>query len=62
MQAAHVLPRLYWARFAATGDQNGGDAPVWPRYDASSDRFLAIDLVTTVGERLRAAEFSARGP
>lgn len=46
----------YWARFAATGDPNGGRAPVWPRYDASSDRFLAINFITAAGERLRAAE------
>ena len=32
----------YWARFAATGDPNGGGAPEWPRYDAASDQHLEL--------------------
>lgn len=32
----------YWTRFAATGDPNGGDAPEWPRYEASTDRHLEL--------------------
>jgi para-nitrobenzyl esterase len=30
----------YWAQFAASGNPNGGDAPVWPRYLPSTDLLL----------------------
>jgi para-nitrobenzyl esterase len=39
--------RGYWTRFAATGDPNGGNAPVWPKYDKASD--LHLRLGDTVG-------------
>lgn len=43
----------YWSRFAATGDPNGGDAhPVWPRYEAASDRHLELGDSIRVGEGL----------
>jgi para-nitrobenzyl esterase len=32
----------YWVRFAATGDPNGDNAPVWPRFRVSTDE--AIEL------------------
>jgi para-nitrobenzyl esterase len=34
--------RGYWTRFAATGDPNGGGAPVWPKYDEASDSHLRL--------------------
>ena len=46
----------YWARFAATGDPNGGGAPAWPRYTAGADPHLAIDLPPRAGSQLRRAE------
>lgn len=30
----------YWTRFAASGDPNGGLAPVWPEFGAEPDRLL----------------------
>jgi para-nitrobenzyl esterase len=32
----------YWVRFAATGDPNGGDAPVWPVYEARTREHLVF--------------------
>ena len=32
-----------WANFARTGDPNGEDVPVWPRYEADSRRKLIFD-------------------
>lgn len=34
----------YWTRFARTGDPNGEDAPVWPRYDPITDSYLKLDV------------------
>jgi para-nitrobenzyl esterase len=31
-----------WTRFAATGDPNGGGAPVWPTYDVATDPYLEL--------------------
>lgn len=36
----------YWARFAATGNPNGGGAPTWPRYAAGPLRTLEIGVPT----------------
>jgi len=46
----------YWGRFAATGDPNGGRAPVWPRYDVATDPYIALDTVTVAGAKLHTAE------
>ena len=32
----------YWVRFAATGDPNGGDRPMWPRYGRERREFLEL--------------------
>lgn len=42
----------YWTRFAATGDPNGEDAPLWPMYDVVSDRHLELGDSITEGARL----------
>jgi para-nitrobenzyl esterase len=31
-----------WARFAASGDPNGGSDPTWPRYEAAGDQQLVF--------------------
>jgi len=33
----------YWARFAATGNPNGGGAVAWPLYDPTTDSMLQLD-------------------
>jgi para-nitrobenzyl esterase len=30
----------YWTNFAKTGDPNGGDLPVWPKFDTSSRAYI----------------------
>jgi para-nitrobenzyl esterase len=45
-----------WARFAATGDPNGGDDPPWPRYDASRDAYLDLATPPRIAERFRSAQ------
>jgi para-nitrobenzyl esterase len=39
-----------WARFAATGDPNGGDLVPWPRYDLRSRPVLLLDVPCQVVE------------
>lgn len=34
----------YWSRLGASGDPNGGDAFVWPKYDAATDENIVLDL------------------
>jgi para-nitrobenzyl esterase len=46
----------YWARFAATGDPNGGGAPTWPRYTTRTDQHLIINVAPSVGSNLRRAQ------
>jgi para-nitrobenzyl esterase len=33
----------YWARFAATGNPNGGLDPTWPEFGASNGKFVMLD-------------------
>jgi para-nitrobenzyl esterase len=43
------------ARFAAAGDPNGGALPSWPRWDAASDPYLALDVTPRVAAGADAA-------
>jgi len=43
----------YWVRFAATGDPNGGAAPVWPAYDAGSRQHIIFGDEISTGEGVR---------
>ncbi len=46
----------YWARFAATGNPNGGGDPAWPTWDSDTDSRIDLDLAPTVVSRFRATE------
>jgi para-nitrobenzyl esterase len=41
----------YWARFAATGDPNGGGDPAWPRYEAAGDPQLVFGAEAIAEDR-----------
>jgi para-nitrobenzyl esterase len=43
----------YWARFAATGDPNGGGAPAWPAFGPGVEPTLVLDDVITVDPHAR---------
>jgi para-nitrobenzyl esterase len=43
----------YWSRLAETGDPNGGGAPTWPPYDASTDPAIVLDDVVTTTSGIR---------
>ena len=30
----------YWTNFAKTGDPNGGQLPVWPKFDTSTRAYI----------------------
>lgn len=38
----------YWSRLAGSGDPNGKDALAWPKYDASKDETMVLDLTSKV--------------
>jgi para-nitrobenzyl esterase len=46
----------YFSRLAASGDPNGGDALLWPAYDAALESHLAIAVPLATGAGYRAAE------
>ena len=48
-----------WARFAATGNPNGGTMPTWPAYDAATDSYFEFGPVLRAGTGLRAVQFNA---
>ena len=41
--ALHESMMAYWARFATSGDPNGGGAVTWPRFGAESEDALILD-------------------
>ncbi|MDX2022547.1 MAG: carboxylesterase family protein [Deltaproteobacteria bacterium] len=43
----------YWSRFAATGDPNGGEAPLWPGYGAGVKKSLRLDSPIVVADGVR---------
>jgi carboxylesterase type B len=51
-----------WATFAANGDPNGADTPVWAPYDAGRDNYLEFgDMVRTgKGWRTKYLDFLER--
>ncbi len=56
------LVQGYWARFAHTGDPNGGGAPAWPRWSAADPAVIRLDAAVR-GEPAPDAELCRRlGP
>ena len=43
----------YWGRFAATGDPNGGESPLWPSYNAKSRAYLELGNQVLAGTGIR---------
>ena len=48
-----------WARFAATGDPNGGGLPRWPAYDPATDPYLDFGTRIRAGQAYRKAQLDA---
>lgn len=46
----------YWTRFAASGDPNGGGAPVWPSFDSAGEQVLQLDESNSNVSRYHAAQ------
>ncbi len=44
----------YWVQFASTGDPNGGDNPVWPKYGSDSQQYLELGTSIRTGTGIRA--------
>lgn len=53
-KAVSDLMEGYWARFGATGDPNGGDAPEWPRFSPDQGNRLDLGLEPVVVTDFRA--------
>lgn len=43
----------YWARFAATGDPNGGGAPTWPAYTTGVESLVVLDEAIATTTKLK---------
>ena len=52
------LIRGYWLNFARTGNPNGGDRPVWPRYESTSDQWMVFGSPTHSESGVKAAELN----
>jgi para-nitrobenzyl esterase len=49
-----VAMQQYWTNFAKTGDPNGGQLPVWPKFEASSRAYIQfLDTGPVAKEGLR---------
>jgi len=46
----------YWVNFAATGDPNGEDLPVWPNYNFHTKRHMELGDTIRPGSYLRMRE------
>lgn len=44
------LMRGYWTRFATSADPNGTGAPTWPKYDATGDQVLGLNVAKSAAE------------
>ncbi|HPO15304.1 MAG TPA: carboxylesterase/lipase family protein [Candidatus Hydrogenedentes bacterium] len=42
----------YWVRFAATGNPNGGENPLWPAYDGDTDQNIEFNDPITIDAQL----------
>jgi para-nitrobenzyl esterase len=51
--ALHAEMAGYWARFAATGDPNGGNALEWPEYRKNHENHIVFDAALSTGANLR---------
>jgi para-nitrobenzyl esterase len=51
--ALHAEMAGYWARFAATGDPNGGNALEWPEYRKNHENHIVFGAVVSAGADLR---------
>ena len=45
----------YWARFAATGNPNGGGATSWPEFEDNAENHLLLDIPFVAGTNFHAA-------
>ena len=45
-----------WVRFAATGDPNGGNLPIWTAYDERAEPYLEFGDTIRTREHLLKAE------
>lgn len=50
----------YWVRFAATGDPNRSDLPLWPRYDTTTELVLDLGDPVHVLEHPRRAQYDVQ--
>ncbi len=48
-----------WLQFAKSGNPNGGDLPLWPRYATSSDEHMDFGDVMTTGSELHKTALDA---
>jgi para-nitrobenzyl esterase len=45
----------YWSRHATSGDPNGAKAPMWPKYDATGDANIVLDMTVSTETGYRKA-------
>jgi para-nitrobenzyl esterase len=52
----HGIFQSYWSQFARSGDPNVAHQPVWPRYDAASDRHMTLISQPVAADMLAKAD------